>query len=362
MVRGVHSINVGYEYNNRTTYGRHGSGNSRGAFAFNGQYTGDGFADYLLGLIAEFPTQLPHSDFRHGELSLFGTVRSGFLEGLTQSDGEPGSSVGLLARQGCGAWECRQLGLSTGKSYCWRRQEWQGRLCRRNPSRRSWLRRPRTTGYPASQVGAPPGLFKGNGYFSPRLGVAWRPRGNTDLVVRAGYGIFTSTFSGNRTASSIVGPPYWTFESTSWSAASLQRWETAWPNDPQAFVTPSVVAPRVDMITNKSHQLNVSIQKSLPGDSAITVSYVMNRVADLFDTPQYNVPRPGLYTNLQAARPYPVFGDVTIYGNGSGFLLQFGSVEVGEALQSRCFLWTVLCFLQAHRRRNRANTLRPGRI
>ncbi len=170
---------------------------------------------------------------------------------------------------------------------------------------------------PASQVDAPPGLFKGNGYFSPRLGVAWRPRGNTDLVVRAGYGIFTSSFSGNRTASSIVGPPYWTFESTAWSAASLQRWETAWPNDPQAFVTPSVVAPRVDMISNKSHQLNVSVQKSLPGDSAITVSYVMNRVADLFDTPQYNVPRPGLYANLQAARPYPVFGDVTIYGNGA---------------------------------------------
>ena len=63
MVRGVHSINVGYEYNNRTTYGRHGSGNSRGTFAFNGQYTGDGFADYLLGLIANSQRNYPIQTF-----------------------------------------------------------------------------------------------------------------------------------------------------------------------------------------------------------------------------------------------------------------------------------------------------------
>ena len=92
---------------------------------------------------------------------------------------------------------------------------------------------------PASQANAPPGLFEGNGFFSPRIGIAWRPSNSNDFVVRAGYGIFTSSFTGNRTASSIVAPPYWTFESTSWSASSLQRWESAWPDNPQTFVTHS---------------------------------------------------------------------------------------------------------------------------
>ena len=63
MIRGAHSLNVGYEYNNRTTYGRHGSCCSRGVFGFNGQYTGDGFADYLLGLIQNSSRNYPIQTF-----------------------------------------------------------------------------------------------------------------------------------------------------------------------------------------------------------------------------------------------------------------------------------------------------------
>jgi len=72
------------------------------------------------------------------------------------------------------------------------------------------------------------------------------------------------------------------------------------------------------MKSNKSHQMNISVQKSFWSDSAITASYVMNRSLDVFSTPGfsgYNTVRPGLYTDIQAAKPYPVFGDVTLYGN-----------------------------------------------
>jgi hypothetical protein len=81
------------------------------------------------------------------------------------------------------------------------------------------------------------------------------------------------------------------------------------------------------MKTNKSHQMNVSVQKSLPGDSAITASYVMNRTLDLFDTPQYNSVAPGLYSNLQAAKPYPIFGDVTLYGNNADSYYHSGQLK-----------------------------------
>jgi outer membrane receptor protein involved in Fe transport len=74
---------------------------------------------------------------------------------------------------------------------------------------------------PATEAGYPAGLFEANGYFSPRLGIAWRPLGGNDLVVRGGYGIFTSSFRGNATASAIIGPPYWTFETQGWSATQL---------------------------------------------------------------------------------------------------------------------------------------------
>ena len=104
--------------------------------------------------------------------------------------------------------------------------------------------------------------------------MAWRPLKADDFVVRAGYGIFTSSYRGNITASSIIAPPYWTYESQSWSAAQMQRWETAWPVNPTSFVAPSVGAAAYDVKPTKDHEWNLSVQKQLWLNSALTVSYV----------------------------------------------------------------------------------------
>ena len=58
-------------------------------------------------------------------------------------------------------------------------------------------------------------------YVSPRLGVAWRPKG--DLVVWGAYGIFACRgMTGNTQASAIVGSPYWNYESEIFSAEFMQ--------------------------------------------------------------------------------------------------------------------------------------------
>ena len=79
-VRGAHSLSTGYEYNDRSVYGRHGSHSPRGSFDFNGQYTGDGFADFLLGPDLRHPAQLSARDVRPRQLALLGRVRAGLLE------------------------------------------------------------------------------------------------------------------------------------------------------------------------------------------------------------------------------------------------------------------------------------------
>ena len=71
---------------------------------------------------------------------------------------------------------------------------------------------------PANEVGVPNGLFKASGNFSPRLGITWRPDAIPDFVVRGGYGLYYNSFTGNRSASSIVGLPYWTWEALSFSS------------------------------------------------------------------------------------------------------------------------------------------------
>jgi hypothetical protein len=62
-IRGAHNLSAGYEFNDRSVYGRHGSHSPRGSFDFNGQYTGDGFADYLLGLTSGSRRNFPLETF-----------------------------------------------------------------------------------------------------------------------------------------------------------------------------------------------------------------------------------------------------------------------------------------------------------
>src|SRR5690348_5089520 len=95
---------------------------------------------------------------------------------------------------------------------------------------------------PASKDNIPAGLFESTGYVSPRAGAAWRPFGKDSFVVRAGYGIFTSSDNGNMTGSHGIGPPYWASQQVTFEKASNQRWETAFPADPGFFVAPSVSA------------------------------------------------------------------------------------------------------------------------
>ena len=71
----------------------------------------------------------------------------------------------------------------------------------------------------------------------------------------------------------------------------------------------------INLKSNKYHQYNVSVQKSLPGDSALTVSYIGNVLYDGIAQYNYNNVAPGSYANLQAAKPYPLFGDVNLYDN-----------------------------------------------
>jgi len=181
---------------------------------------------------------------------------------------------------------------------------------------------------PASQAHVPAGLFEPSGYFSPRLGAAWRPLKSEDFVIRAGYGIFTSSYRGNITASSIIAPPYWTYESQSWSAAQLQRWETAWPVNPTSFVAPSVGAAAYDVKPIKDHEWNLSIQKGLPFRTSVTASYVGSYGDGLITDNSLNNVAPGWYTNLQAAKPYPAFGSIDLYINSGKNWYNSGQLKV----------------------------------
>lgn len=314
LIRGPHSLSFGYQYQDGQSSTSHASCCSRGVFTFNGQYTGDGFADYLLGLV--------QSSSRNFPLNTIGVADSPYSGLYVQDFWKVSPSLTFNLGLRYDYWHEKAFVRGTGSTFLPERGK---AVAGENAKTRqvdltsqavSPFLAAATTGLwiSATEAGLPPGLFVARGTLSPRLGVAWRPFGSNDLVVRGGYGLFPSIYRDNITGSSIIGPPYWTFETQGWGRAQLQRWETAWPQDPRSFIAPSVTAARPDFPNMKSHQWNVSVQKAVPSlKSALTVSYVGNRGTDLLTEYEFNTAAVGPHTNLQADRPWPAFGDVSLY-------------------------------------------------
>jgi hypothetical protein len=313
-VKGRHTLLAGGEYLDNRTLAHHSSSDPRGTFTFNGQYTGNGFADYLLGLVQSARANTILADFAMGHQP---------YSALYVNDSwrvNPKLTIEMGVRWD--RWYERTLvrgagstfDLATGKAVA---GEDHGRVDLTAQPIAPYLAAA-TAGLwvPASQVGYPPGLSDSRNYVSPRIGAAWRPFGSETFVVRAGYGIFASSYNGNITGSQVIGPPYWASQQVTFAKASNQKWETAFPANPANFVAPSISAAVVDIKPMKVHDWNVAIEKAIPGiGAALTVAYVASRGHDLVAWPHINTARPGNYTNLQAALPYPQFGNINLYEN-----------------------------------------------
>src|SRR5579885_297291 len=314
-ITGAHSISFGYEYNDRSVYGDHGSHSPRGSFDFNGQYTGNGFADYLLGLVSGTRRNYP--------LRTFGLDHSPYSGLFVQDFWKVTPRLTLALGVRGEYWHAKSLknGMgstfdpSIGKVIAGVSSDGTVNL-NAEPVARCLAAATEGLWVPATEVGVPKSLFEANGHVAPRIGVTWRPFVKADVVLRAGYGIYYNGFTGNRSASSIVGLPYWTWESLSFSPQTLQNWETAWPTDPQAFIQPSVgEAPAWNIDEARSQEWNLSLQFGLPLASALDISYVGMRMDNQVVMFPYNEVPPGKYPALQAAKPYPAFGQINVLQN-----------------------------------------------
>jgi hypothetical protein len=315
LVRQKHTITLGAQYTDRRTVTHHASAAPRGIFNFNSQYTGDGFADYLLGYVQSVSRNFPLADF--------GVAHAPNMALYVQDDWRVARSLTLNLGLRFDRWNEKQFVRGCGATFDPDRgkviagQNKKGEVDLTCQPVGRFLG-PATQAYwiSATQAKVPNGLFEPTGYLSPRFGLAWRPGGKNDLVVRGAWGIFTSSYQGNYTGSSIIGPPYWLSESITFTKASLQKWETAFPAEPKSFVAPSVTAAAYNVKPNVIEQWNISVQKGIRIlRSAVTLSYVGNRGDDQVIKNSLNDVPPGFYQNLQASKPYPALGNIYIYQN-----------------------------------------------
>ena len=316
-IAGPHAVRLGFDYGNRQAYGGHGSAAARGSFGFNGQYTGNAIADYLLGYT--------NSSTLNDPLTLFGEDKAPFF-GIYAKDtwkARPNLTIDVGVRYD------RYLSQSCYKSLCsvWNPKDNKVVVAVDSDGKPNFTTFSTSAALAAqtaglwetsTDAGYPRGLYEPNGHWQPRLGLTYRPFGGRDLVLRAGYGTYYNIFTGNRGASEI-NMPTWTVYSQNFSSAQLSNWRNVWAAGPNQASNFAVYSPLVDIKPAETREFNVSVQAPIFSKTALTISYVGTQVPNEISGQERNVATVGPHTNLQADLPFPKFAGIHTYGNQGRF-------------------------------------------
>ncbi len=295
MTRGNHSVKFGGEVSYEKIV--HDTLlDNYGVFQFNSTKTGNAYADFLLGLPSNFTQDAPirkidsgtyfsvfaQDDFRiHPRVTLNLGIRYDLQQPLTDP-------------------QDRKLAFVPGRQ---------------------------------SQVspGAPEGLlFPGDEGISrgivnwdrnnlaPRVGVAWDPRGDGRLSVRAGAGIFFGSITGNEWNTTADNQPFTVRQ----QFANVFTLSDPYRNQPGGvgpfpfeydpasprFTYPAqVFGPSLDFVWPKTYQMNVTVEKELFRNVSASASYVGALGRNLPASIDRNYPvftSTATATNFNARRPY----------------------------------------------------------
>jgi hypothetical protein len=325
-ITGAHSLRAGGLFTRNTAKDGFGFGvNYRGRYRFNAAQTGNAFTDFLLGL----PLDAADHVSNRGALQGFSHDFAVFL----QDDWRPNKSLTLF------------LGLRYEIVGVWHED---GGLIANF--------RPVDGGFhvvPNAQVAAllPPGLIalgrtrtaeqagiseflvntdKNN--FSPRVGLAWRLGGNNKTVLRAGVGLFHPTVAVQGVRDLLASNEF--RFTRSWRGGGLRNGFSGGTPfvDPAAFgnqgIDPNIQSPDV-------YQYNLTLERELPGDVGLRVSYIGSTMRKLLTDRDYNtVPVSAVpfdFANPADLRrlPFPIYGSyMDIVENRGKGQLHVGQLEL----------------------------------
>jgi Carboxypeptidase regulatory-like domain/TonB dependent receptor/TonB-dependent Receptor Plug Domain len=299
-IHGAHTFKFGADYK-RFIYNYMTSSwaSSRGSFTFNGLYSGNAFADFLLG-----------------------AIRS-----TSQNPGDPAvrsytPSAGFYAQD---EWKiARNVTLSYGLRYelFFPERERLNKIASFDPATglvpvsTGQLLNVDSTGalinVGTSNIG-PTAWKLQTTNFAPRFGIAWRPFADSRTVVRGGYGIFYNLLpDGNGISQLFRGIPFranQTFTNT--ATQQLATWTNPYPSNVGVAVggyTPNGVA--YDLKTPYVQQWSFGLEREIAHDLVLETTYLGSKGTHLLLSRNLNQPAPGPGA-IQARRPYPQWGSIT---------------------------------------------------
>jgi hypothetical protein len=295
MTRGNHSFKLGGEVSYEKIV--HDTLlDNYGVFSFNGSKTGNAYADFLLGLPATMTQDAPVRKIDSGAyISLF-----------AQDDFRVHSRVTL------------NLGVRYDLQFPFTDPE--NRKLAFVPGQRSQVS---PTALEGLLFPGDPGISRGIvktdvNNIAPRLGIAWDPRGDGRMAIRAGAGVFYGSITGNEwntTADNqpfTVRQPFPTVNTLSDPYRNLPGGVAPFPfnydpANPRFTLPAQVFGPSLDFVWPYTYQMNLTVEKEVLRSVSVSASYVgaLGRRLPASIDRNYPVFGPGATTaNVNARRPY----------------------------------------------------------
>ncbi len=337
FVRGKHTFKTGIDIGfTRVSTNPSAGATQFGTFAFNGRYSNNAYADFLLG------------------------------DPVTAVRGTPGL-VNLLYNTRYGAyfqddWKVSsRLTLNLGMRYLLQtaEQERDGSFANFDFGNGKYVVRtvnghlPRLAiprllaAYPyvtSEQDGWGSNvLLSDKNNFAPRFGFAWRPLGGVTTVVRGGYGIYYNVipvFIGIRQIS-LTNTPFQLSENFEADASNTPSLTLANPFPGQGALSPNpnITAVNRQVSNTYSQQWNLTIERELTKDLGMRVSYIGNKATRVpWYTYQRNLPIVQTPGTIQSNRPFQPWADIsTLDTNGNSITHQF-QAEITRRFEKGLFV------------------------
>lgn len=362
-----------YQFNNNTTWnwGRHTfkfgvdyrrlgtndvtsftSGDDAGVHNFRGIFTGNDFADFLLGLPSSTTIAVVNVDVKgvanhyhfyaqdsfkvNQKLTLEYGLRYELHPPFQDTNFNIGNFDRNVSRTG------RVIIPSDPQALAITPQSFLSAInaC---PAPNSSLGVPCTPVLAAKDAGFPEGLrFTDKKNFNPRFGFAYRPFDDGKTVVRGGFGMYTMT---------ILGSVFYSLTaSTSSDVREFVNSQTAtgpayaWPNTRSGAARASALGT-VDFRTANhdrfqdpySMQWNLTVEREIGWDTGLRLSYIGMRGVHLPFSPDLNQPLPSTTPFAQRPltdRPFPNWNLIYSRDTGANSIYNALQVEVQRRLKS----------------------------